>query len=565
MTAAYVFDWKEYSSFFLMLLLSTAIGIYFGCVKGGQNSVAEYLLGSRSMGTIPIAISLVASYISGVTLLGVPTEIYTYGTQFFIANVANVLVSIFTGVVFLPVFFKLQLISLYEYLEMRFSKSVRIIASFLNALSLITFIPIVVYGPALAFNQVSGINVHLMTPLLCLICVFYTTLGGLKAVVWTDTIQAVIMLCSTITVAVLGLIRTGGFSEVWKAVERGDRVEFFNMNPDPTERLTFWSGTLGLMFTWTAQLAVNPGVTQRFNALATYKQAQWSLVILTFGVCTFAVLSMAIGLLMYATYEHCDPLSAKLISRADQILPHYVLDVAGNVKGLPGLFLAGIVSAALSTMSTALNTIAGTIFEDFVLPCIPGKASEETSSRIMKGIVVLTGVSCILMVLVIENLGHILEMASSFGGVTTGSALGIFMLGVLFPWANTKGALTGGLVSLSVMTWMLAGNEYYTSIGLIKYPTKPLRVDGCSFNVSTPLNITSVAGGDYVLPLYRISVFHYGLIGCLLVLIVGLPVSFLTGANDPRDVDPRLLSPYIRRFIRKRRGEVALPLQKVVA
>uniref|UniRef100_T1IEF0 Sodium/solute symporter n=1 Tax=Rhodnius prolixus TaxID=13249 RepID=T1IEF0_RHOPR len=561
----YMFDWAEYSVFIMMLTLSALIGLYFGCFRSEQNSEFVYLLGGKSMTTIPIAVSLVSSYISAITLLGVPTEIYTNGTQFFLANVTNIIVGIVTAVIYLPVFYKLQLVSLYEYSLVLFSHSVRLIASFMNTVSLITFIPIVIYGPALAFNQVSGVPVHVISPIICLVCIFYTTLGGLKAVVWTDTLQGALMLMATAAIALIGLHKVGGLNNVIQAAKEGNRIEFFNFDPDPTARLSFWSLIFGLSFTWTAQLAVNPGVVQRFIALPTYRQAQWSIILMTIGVDVFAMLTMTIGMIMYAEYQTCDPLKAKVINRADQILPHFVLDVAGKIKGLPGLFFAGIVSAALSTMSTSLNTLAATIFKDFIVPYMQQKTIEDSASMILKLIVIVTGIICTLFILVIENLGHILEMASSFGGMTTGASLGIFTLGILFPRANNWGALGGGLVSMLLMSWIFIGNQVVTALGLINYPAKPTRIDGCtnltafeihnitSMNAAAALNSTT--NGD-VFYLYKISVFHYGLISCLLVILVGMPISLLTGKNH-QIPHHDLLSPLLHKWLPATQTEVS--------
>lgn len=110
---------------------------------------------------------------------------------------------------------------------MRFDKSVRRVASFIYAVSIIIFVPIIVYVPALAFSQVSGINLHLITFVTSLICVFYTTVGGLKAVVWTDTLQFVLMIGAITCVIFLGLQETGGFLNVWETADRGGRLIFF--------------------------------------------------------------------------------------------------------------------------------------------------------------------------------------------------------------------------------------------------------------------------------------------------------------------------------------------------
>lgn len=128
---------------------------------------------------------------------------------------------------YLPVFYELQLTSSFTYLEKRFDRSVRVTASIIYTISCIIFVPIIVYIPALAFNQVTGINLHVITFGISIICIFYTTIGGLKAVMWTDTLQFLLMMFACIPVIYLGLQSTGGFMNVWKSAERGGRLIFF--------------------------------------------------------------------------------------------------------------------------------------------------------------------------------------------------------------------------------------------------------------------------------------------------------------------------------------------------
>lgn len=127
----------------------------------------------------------------------------------------------------MPVFYELQLTSSFTYLEKRFDRKVRQAASIIYAISCIVFVPIIVYVPALAFSQVSGINLHIITLVTSIICVFYTTVGGLKAVVWTDTLQFLLMLCAICAVVFLGLKEAGGIGNVWEAADRGGRLIFF--------------------------------------------------------------------------------------------------------------------------------------------------------------------------------------------------------------------------------------------------------------------------------------------------------------------------------------------------
>lgn len=207
---------------------SALIGIYFGFIsKKKQNNTTEYLLGGKKMNFFPIAASLIASHISGITLLSIPAEMYAYGSQYAVMILPAFATGIALTYIYLPVFYELQLTSSFQYLELRFDKSVRRVASLIYAISIIIFVPIIVYVPALAFSQVSGINLHIITLVTSIICVFYTTVGGLKAVVWTDTLQFILMIGAVCCVIFLGLTSTGGLFNVWNTADKGGRLVFF--------------------------------------------------------------------------------------------------------------------------------------------------------------------------------------------------------------------------------------------------------------------------------------------------------------------------------------------------
>lgn len=150
-----------------------------------------------------------------------------YGTQYGMFIISSVFVATVMIFVYLPVFHKLQLHSGYEYLKLRFDERIRNIASIIFVLKTLLYMPIVVYIPALAFNQVSGINIHLITPVVCLICIFYTTIGGLKGVVWADTFQFTITMATLLTLNYLGIVAEDGLDTVWEKASQSGRIEFF--------------------------------------------------------------------------------------------------------------------------------------------------------------------------------------------------------------------------------------------------------------------------------------------------------------------------------------------------
>ncbi|XP_069691678.1 sodium-coupled monocarboxylate transporter 1-like [Periplaneta americana] len=587
--ATLLFGWLDYSMFCSMLLISTIIGLYFGCFGSRQRTKDEYLLGNRNMSIFPIAMSLTASHISGTTLLGAPSEMYTFGTQYWLMCLSACIVCAVVAVAYMPVFYKLQLTSTYEYLQLRFNSAVRMVASFMFTLYQVLHTPVVLYVPALAFSQVSGVDLHMITPVVCAICIFYTTLGGLKAVVWTDTLQQIIMMGSSVVVVILGIIAVGGLDVMWQRNLEGDRIEFFNMDPNPFVRNTFWTVTIGMTFTWLTHCGVNQGMMQRFLALPNLSHARWALLIFCVGICWCKSVSCLTGLLIHAQYHDCDPLTTKTINRADQLLPYYVMDVASHIPGLPGLFVAGVFCAALSSMSTGLNTLSGTIYEDFLSRWIPtDKKSEACVNVIMKLTVCIVGFICIFLVFMIERMGNVIQASVTLSGITNGAMLGLFSLGMFFPWANTKGALVGGMSSLLVVGWLVIGTQKSISRGAIKFPYKPMSTEGCKdFNTTdsvlysaattTMVNLTEALSlsmpinsveNDLEIEepfvLFRLSYLYLIVVGCFTVIVVGLPVSFLTGANDPSKMHPDLLSPVIHWMLPKDKKDQYEPVKPVL-
>uniref|UniRef100_A0A8W7PF47 Sodium/solute symporter n=1 Tax=Anopheles coluzzii TaxID=1518534 RepID=A0A8W7PF47_ANOCL len=545
LTEALLFSWFDYTIFALLLLLSTFIGVYFGFLsKIKQNNKKEYLLGGKTMNKFPVSASLIASHVSGITMLGVPSEMYSHGTQYWMFIIPAFTVALLMKTIYLPVFYDLQVTSAFTYLELRFDKFVRSAASLVYALQCIIYIPIVIYVPALAFSQVTGVNLHVITPIICVICIFYTTVGGLRAVVWTDTLQFVLMIGACIAVIVLGISSVGGFMEVWEAADRGKRLIFFNMDPNPFVRTSFWTVCFGLTTLWVSNLAVNQGCVQRFLAVPDLRVAKNSLIIFTAGLIFVKSCSCFIGLLIYAKYESCDPYSTHKITKIDQILPYYIMDVGSKIPGLPGLFVSGIFSAALSTMSSVLNTLAGTIYEDFIHHRMPN-ASEKKASNIMKMLVVVLGFLVLGLVFVAERMGQVMHIAISSSGVTSGTMLGMFTAGMISRRMNTKGIISAAVVSMVLTGTIMTGAQLNP-----KPPMLPLRTDGCDAGVIA--NVTSILSStvpetveaDTIPLIFKLSFMHYSLLGLISFFVVAFVVSELTGGGDISD--ERLLAPFRR-------------------
>ncbi|XP_054287825.1 sodium-coupled monocarboxylate transporter 2-like [Macrosteles quadrilineatus] len=400
---------EEYAVVLLMLVLSLVIGVYF-TFWSRQDNYTDYMLGGRSMGVFPVAMSQVASHISGIAIVGTPAETYSYGSLFAVGMIADLIVPFINIALFLPIFYNLQLKSLFEYLELRFSHSVRVLGSLIFTISQIVYLPAIIYVPALIFNQVSGMPVQAVAPIICAICIFYTTFGGLKAVLWTDAFQNLFSLIAVLCVMFLGVYRVGGVAEIHRINLEGGREEFFIMELSPFVRSSFWTILIGNMMNWMCNLAVHPGAVQRCLSVPTLSKAKRVLLWTSFGVFFVHGLVIYLGMILYARYYGCDPIATGEVKKTGQLVPLFVMEVTKGYPGLAGLFVSGVLSAALSSMSSSLNTMTGSIYEDLVEFCFRGhKLSDVTQSYVMKCISLLLGVLCTSLVLLVEKTDSIFQ------------------------------------------------------------------------------------------------------------------------------------------------------------
>lgn len=186
---ANIFSAIDYLALLLMLAISTAIGLYHGVCGSKQQTTEEYFLGNREMGPIPVALSILASYMSAITYLGTPAEAYVTGPEFWMISLNCIIVGVVITRTFIPIFYRLQLTSIYEYFDLRFNKAVRMsVVAFSTSFGLL-YLGIVIYAPSLALNAVAGISLPLSILTMGLVCTLYTSVGGIKGVIWTDVFQ----------------------------------------------------------------------------------------------------------------------------------------------------------------------------------------------------------------------------------------------------------------------------------------------------------------------------------------------------------------------------------------
>ncbi|BET00498.1 Sodium:solute symporter family [Nesidiocoris tenuis] len=541
------FHWVDYTLLAAVLLGSVLIGMFYAWTGPKSKTSEDFLLGGGSMGTVPTALSLAAGFITAIELLGNPAEMYSHGTQFALIGVSLLLVAPITSYMYLPVFMKLQLTSAYEYLEMRFNKFTRSLAALIYVLQMTLYTSVAVYAPALALSHVTGLNTYIAVTVVYLICILYSSQGGLKAVIMTDTFQALVLVLSIILVMAIGSVAEGGISTVFQASASTDRIEFFNMDPRPTVRHSFWSVLIGGTFYWATMYCSNQASIQKYMAVETITQARWAIWTGSIGVLLTFLINFYTGAVLYKHYEHCDPLLKHEIHAMDEILPLYVMDNQSHLRGIPGLFVSGIFAASLGTVAAAISSLAAVCIKDVFSSLFNMNIPDHKGATISKWLSLFFGLLSFALVFVVEQLGGVLQVALSFNGITGGVTLGLFTLGMFFPWANAKGAMAGGISGLLVVGWIGFGAQVYVfGGGELYHDEKVISTDGCECLNSTA-TVEQLMGSPHeeALWLYRISYLWYSVIGCLVTVIVGLLVSWATGFEKPSNVDSSYISPPI--------------------
>uniref|UniRef100_A0A663E5G6 Solute carrier family 5 member 5 n=1 Tax=Aquila chrysaetos chrysaetos TaxID=223781 RepID=A0A663E5G6_AQUCH len=548
------FSLWDYGVFGLMLLISTGIGLFHGLVKGGQKTSEDFFTGGRRMSALPVGLSLSASFMSAIQVLGVPAEAYRYGAKFLWMCLGQLLNTLLTAQFFLPVFYRLGLTSTYEYLERRFSRSVRLCGTLQYVVATMLYTGIVIYAPALILNQVTGLDIWASLLSTGVICTFYTTIGGMKAVIWTDVFQVFVMLSGFIAIIIRGVLLVGGPARVLGIATNGSRVNFGDFNPDPRSRYTVWTFVLGGTLVWLSMYGVNQAQVQRYVACRTEREARMALLVNQVGLFCIVSSAVACGLVMFALYKDCDPLLAGYISAPDQYMPYLVLDIFKTSPGVPGLFLACAYSGTLSTASTSINAMAAVTVEDLVKPRLP-TLSPRRLTLISKGLSLIYGTSCITVAALASLLGGgVLQGSFTVMGVISGPLLGAFVLGMFLPMCSTAGVLGGLATGFALSFWVAVGGTLYppsvATMGVL-----PASGALCPlYNRTAGTNRTVLLGplppreeppaparpaivGDF----YAISYLYYGALGTLTTVVVGVLLSSLPGPTKRTRLPPGML------------------------
>ncbi|XP_041636529.1 sodium-coupled monocarboxylate transporter 1 [Cheilinus undulatus] len=538
----------DYVVFAATILGAAGIGLFQAIRSRKESSSAEFLLGGRQMTAVPVAMSLTASFMSGITVIGTPAEAYRFGAAFWLFGFSYAIMSAITAEIFVPLFYRLGITSAYEYLELRYSRPIRIIGTSMYIVQTALYTGLVIYAPALALNQITGLDLWGVLVATGAVCILYCALGGLKAVIWTDVLQMVIMLAGFVAVIARGAVLQGGLTKIWKDAGEGGRLEAFDFDPNPLKRHTFWTIVVGGSIMWTSIYSINQSQVQRYISCKTLGHAKMSLYVNMVGLWVTVSLAVFSGLTMYSIYKNCDPLTNRDISTPDQLLPYLVMDMLAIFPGIPGLFVAAAYSGTLSTVSSSINALVAVTVEDFILPVCKTLTQRQTTVMNM-GLSVFYGALCIGMAGVASLMGSILQAALSIFGMISGPLLGLYLSGMLFRTTNSIGGLVGMVIGLILTLWVGIGGQIYPPT---EDKTNPLPLSTAGCNYTNGQDYTTLAPWTSPVPTqpdvrppladswYSLSYVYLSLLGMLTTMTTGLLVSAMTGGCKQEKINPDL-------------------------
>ncbi len=462
------FGWINYTT--LALYLAGMVGIGWVTARHNKNTDDYFKAGGR----IPwwaAGMSIYATMLSSLTFMAVPAKAYATDWTYCWANLPILLLAPFVIRFYLPFFRQLDVTSAYEYLEMRFNLAARLYGSAAFIVFQIGRQAIVLLLPSLAVATVTDLDVRTCIIAMGALCVLYTAMGGIEAVIWTDVVQCFVLLgAALVSMFYMASHVDGGWSAIWSTAFEDGKLHLANWTLDPsTAANAFWVILLGNLFVVLVPYTSDQTVVQRYMTTADESKAArsiWTNAILSIPS---TALFFAIGTGLYVFYKSA-PEKLDPALTTDAIFPAFI--VQNLPVGFAGIVIAGIFAAAQSTVSSSLNSVATALVTDFYAR-LGGRADEHGRLRLARLLTVLVGAFATLAALGLAELEQrsLWDAYNSLVGLAASGLAGLFALGIFTRRAHGAGALVGAIASAVVLYFLQRHTDIhfflYAGIGIL--------------------------------------------------------------------------------------------------
>ncbi len=424
----------------IYLLGVIAVGIYFGTK---HKNAEDYFLAGRSLTWPIIGFSLFASNMSSNSLVGLAGAGYKDGYSVYSYEWMAVIVLILFAVFFLPFYLKNKIFTIPEYLERRYSYAVRAYASFIAiTLNILVDIAATLYAGGLVINLIfPSLSLSIIIVGLAIIAGIYTVTGGLSSVMYTDAVQAVILILGSALITYMAYLEIGGWDAVYAITEPD---HFKVMKPIDDESMPWPSVFTGVLIIGFYFWGTNQYITQRTLASKNIRQGQWGAIFAGFLKLSILFIMIFPGAMARVLYPE--------IEQMDMIYPTMLFDLLPT--GLLGLVLAGLIAAMMSSLDSGLNSVSTLVTMDFVQKLKPNADSKSLMNigRIVTGVVMVIAIVWAPKIGQFEKLWDYLQNTLAW---FCPPVVALFVMGLFFRGANNLGAVLSIVVGFSITLWLV--------------------------------------------------------------------------------------------------------------
>lgn len=454
------------------LVVSLGIGLW---MSGRQRSAEDYFLGGRQMPWWAISLSVVATETSALTVISVPTVAYLGSLTYLQLALGYLIGRIVVAFVLLPRYAAGRLTTAYGFLGQRFGRGMQGTASVAFLLTRLLADGVRMFAAAIPVKVILagfGIDVSFfwIIVVLSLVTVAYTYVGGIKAVVWTDVMQMGLYLAGgVVALAVIGPQLPPGF---WADAAAAGKTQLLDFTSSPVSApYAFVTAVVGGALLSMASHGVDQIIVQRLLSCRSVRDGQKALIFSAVVVGVQFALFLVVGLFLWGYYRGRSPQEMGL-QTGDEIFPRFIVE--GLPAGVSGLLLAGILAAAMSTLSSSLSALSSSTVVDLVQTVTGRELTGAQGMRLSRFTTLVWG----LVFIVFANLftstdNPVVELGLSVAGITYGGLLGAFALGLFVRRARQTDAIVGFAVAVAAMASLfllapkLVGFTWYTAIGLV--------------------------------------------------------------------------------------------------
>ncbi|NLU90496.1 sodium/solute symporter [Chitinophaga sp. Ak27] len=451
----------DYALLIAYFLLMLGIGIW---TSMKQHSTLDYFKGGQKIPGWATGLSIFGAKLSAITFIGIPAKTYATDWTYFFLLMTIIMAMPFVIRYFIPFYRKLSVTSSYEYLEKRFNYVVRGISGFMYILLQLGRMGIVILLPSIALSVVTGIEVRTSIIVMGLVSLFYTVLGGIEAVIWTEVVQVIILLTGAILALILiPMHLISGPVGMSQTLQHYNKLKLFDLRFDFTSS-SFWVVLIGGFSLNLIQYGCDQTVVQRYLTTTDEKTAVKSLRLGAWLTLPSTIIFFAIGTLLFLFYRDHPAEVNIALNNQDTIFPWYI--VTQLPKGIAGLVITAIFAAAMGSLNGSVNGVATVVVNDFFRRFMPLRP-DKFYLRAARAVTLAVGLFGTLIAWLMASWGatSLWDEFNLILGLFTGSVGGLFILGIFTRRANGPGAVIGFVCSALVQFILMQ----YTHMYLLMY------------------------------------------------------------------------------------------------